>query len=426
MRNASIAIVLLASVAGGVKTLAGQEQARRPDADSTQRALRVFLDCAMCNFDFMRRTITFVDWVRDREDAQVHVLVTTRAAGGGGTEFNLNLTTRRESAGTQTAIRFTTEQTDTEQEIRENVTHALELALARYVAGTALAKHVRLVFEPVAPPGLKSTDRRDDRWSSWVFSVGLDGILNGQESTKSSSMGGSLGARRITDDWKVRSSVTGNYSKDSYQLTDGENLVSIAKTLRAKTLIVRSIGDHWSAGVRGSVATSSFSNTKLTVLGAPAVEFSFFPYAESSERNFRLQYAVGVNAVRYNELTVYGVTAETLHSQHFSAIWDVIRPWGSAQASLEASSLLNNLGQHRVALSNGVDWRVFRGLSFVVLGSVSRIADQRSLPAGGVTDEQILLRRRELLTSFDYSVSMGFTFTFGSRYVNVVNPRFEK
>ncbi len=46
------------------------------------------------------------------------------------------------------------------------------------------------------------------------------------------------------------------------------------------------------------------------------------------------------------------------------------------------------------------------------------------LAAGGVTDEDILLRRRELATSFRYFMSMGFSYTFGSRFANVVNPRF--
>ena len=32
-------------------------------------ARRVFLDCQFCDDDFVRREVTFVDWVRDRADA---------------------------------------------------------------------------------------------------------------------------------------------------------------------------------------------------------------------------------------------------------------------------------------------------------------------------------------------------------------------
>ncbi|HKC38310.1 MAG TPA: hypothetical protein VKC15_02075, partial [Gemmatimonadales bacterium] len=48
-------------------------------------ALRVFLDCpnSFCDFDYYRTEITFVNWVRDRQFAQVHILVTSQATGGG-------------------------------------------------------------------------------------------------------------------------------------------------------------------------------------------------------------------------------------------------------------------------------------------------------------------------------------------------------
>ena len=67
---------------------------------------------------------------------------------------------------------------------------------------------------------------------------------------------------------------------------------------------------------------------------------------------------------------------------------------------------------------------MFKGLFFSVFGSVSLIRDQLSLPKGGVTPEEILLKRQELATSYDYSASIGFSYTFGSIYSSVVNPRF--
>src|SRR5258707_15437038 len=48
-------------------------------------AVRVFLDCpdTFCDFDYYKTEITFVNWVRDRQFAQVHVLVTAQQTGGG-------------------------------------------------------------------------------------------------------------------------------------------------------------------------------------------------------------------------------------------------------------------------------------------------------------------------------------------------------
>lgn len=421
MRLLVISLVTLGTRMPFPGGLAAQDQ---PGAEDRREALRVFLDCTVCDFDFVRRSIGFVDWVRDRQDAAVHVLVTAQSTGAGGTEFILNVMGRQGFESVQDTIRVATRPTDTPQEVRETFTHTLELALARFVAGTALGRQLRLVFEPAGIGGGGPVQPRDDPWHAWVFSVGLDGFLSGQEATQTLSVRGSLGANHTTENWKIRLSGRGDYTEDTFELSANETLVSKARTFQANALVVRSIGNHWSVGFQGSGNTSTFFNTDRTLRFAPAVEYSVFPYAESSERNLRAQYSAGVNAVKYTEQTIYGVTRETLYNQRLAVTLDLIQPWGSAQFSLEAVTLLDDLRQHRASLSAGSDWRIFRGLSFTVLGHVARIADQRSLPAGGVTDEEILLRRRELATSFDYSISVGFGFRFGSRFANVVNPRF--
>ena len=68
-------------------TASGQEP---PAVTPVRDAIRMFLDCNYsCDEAFLRKEITFVDWMRDRKDADVHVLVTTQSTGGGGTEFTL-------------------------------------------------------------------------------------------------------------------------------------------------------------------------------------------------------------------------------------------------------------------------------------------------------------------------------------------------
>ena len=52
----------------------GPAPTARPDGPGT---LRLFLDCETsgCDFDYFRTKITWVDYVRDRTAADVHVLV---------------------------------------------------------------------------------------------------------------------------------------------------------------------------------------------------------------------------------------------------------------------------------------------------------------------------------------------------------------
>ena len=51
--------------------------------------------------------------------------------------------------------------------------------------------------------------------------------------------------------------------------------------------------------------------------------------------------------------------------------------------------------------------------------------DQLFLPRRGASDEEVLLRQRDLDTDFDYALNVNLRFTFGSIFNNIVNPRFD-
>ena len=65
-----------------------------------------------------------------------------------------------------------------------------------------------------------------------------------------------------------------------------------------------------------------------------------------------------------------------------------------------------------------------KGLSFRVGGAAARVNDQLSLVKGEATEAEILLRLQELQTSFNVEGEVSLTYTFGSIYNNIVNPRF--
>jgi hypothetical protein len=50
--------------------------------------------------------------------------------------------------------------------------------------------------------------------------------------------------------------------------------------------------------------------------------------------------------------------------------------------------------------------------------------EQVYLPKGERDQADVLLRRRALLTGYEYNAFFGFRYTFGSIFNNVVNPRF--
>jgi hypothetical protein len=85
LRRLILAITWALVCVGGVS-------AQTPPQTTAQAssAIRVFLDCNFgCDEEFVRREVTFVDYVRDRRDADVHILLTTESTGGGGTEYTI-------------------------------------------------------------------------------------------------------------------------------------------------------------------------------------------------------------------------------------------------------------------------------------------------------------------------------------------------
>ena len=129
------------------------------------------------------------------------------------------------------------------------------------------------------------------------------------------------------------------------------------------------------------------------------------------------------------EITVFEKTKETLLHQSFEVILEYEQPWGEAIAVFEASNYLTDFEKslmdlYRLEFFGFLEVRLVRGLSIFTRGRVSRIRDQIFLPQEEASEEEILLGNVRLPTSFEYSFSLGFSYTFGSIYNNVVNPRF--
>jgi hypothetical protein len=104
--------------------------------------------------------------------------------------------------------------------------------------------------------------------------------------------------------------------------------------------------------------------------------------------------------------------------------FDLKQPWGANSTSLELSQYLNDTSMNHLVLYNGTNVRLFKGFSLNVSAMASRVRDQIYLPKGEATPEEVLASMRQLATSYRYSFRVGFSYSFGSIFNNVVNPRF--
>jgi hypothetical protein len=91
---------------------------------------------------------------------------------------------------------------------------------------------------------------------------------------------------------------------------------------------------------------------------------------------------------------------------------------------MEVANYLHDFSKYHIALYGDLEFRITRGLSIDVSGSWSQVRDQIYIPKRELTDEEVLLERRALETDYRYRFSIGLTYTFGSIFNNVVNPRF--
>ena len=70
--------------------------------------------------------------------------------------------------------------------------------------------------------------------------------------------------------------------------------------------------------------------------------------------------------------------------------------------------------------------RVTGGLSVYIMAFGGITRDQVFLVKGNASPEEVLARRRQLASGYNYYSSMGISYRFGSRLNNVVNPRFDR
>jgi Protein of unknown function, DUF481 len=407
-------LMLCAEAAG-----AGPQQ---PSSDDRGGALKVFLDCGACDLNYFRTEITFINYVRDRTDAEVHVLVTTQDTGGGGVEYTLQYIGLGRFSGVDQTLKYFATQTQTEDERRAGLLARFRLGLIRYAAETTLASRLKVTFD--SPSKRAATDVSNDPWNFWVFRISGNGSIEGQESENEKQFETSLSADRTTEAWKLNFSASGEFSREEFVLDEGETFSADARNIEANALAAKSVTPHWSVGAVGAVQSSIFSNYDLRTRLAAGAEYNVFPYSQSTRRLLAFLYTVGWERANYLETTLYDKDEESLLDHKFETTLNLQQPWGSASASFEMSQYLSQPSKYRLSVDGGMDIRLFKGFSVEIFGEASRRRDQLSLRRGDATNEEILVRQRELATGYEYDFGFGISYSFGSIFNNVVNPRF--
>ena len=396
-------------------------QAQDPESDSEmlrEDAIRFFLDCRYCDINYIRKEIPYVNYVRDVKEAQVYALTTARRAGNGGREYTFTFEGQFNFKGMNDTLKFTSMPDDTRDKIRSGQLQMLKMGLMRYVARTPLYKEIR-----ISHSSLLGEQDVTDRWNNWVFELNFSPDFEGEESYTELSLDNSLSALKISEEWKLDIEIDHEYNRESYNLED-TSYTAITTAEELDGLIVKSINEHWSLGGEFNIRSSTYSNYKFQSGILPSLEYNVFPYSESTRRQLRMLYGIGYTYNIYNDTTIYGKINEGLFLHSLKMGYEVRQKWGSIDISMQASNFLHDFSKNRITLGGRVNLRIVKGLSFRISGNVARVRNQISLAKGELSETDILLRLQEMVTGYYYYGSIGISYTFGSIYNNIVNPRF--
>jgi hypothetical protein len=420
-RNAAVLALVVCGLAAWTARPASAQQ--NGTQSYTADRLAVFLDCAQgCPTTFVRQEMTMVDYVRDRELAHVHVLVTEQNTGAGGEAITFDLIGLGAFEGMDYSTVFTTSANATEDEERNGFLRTLQMALVPYLMQTPFADRMTLDIEDLEE-GLVQAVPTDDPWKSWTIEIYGDGEADFESSQYSVDARYGVFVERVTEQWKIQLRPYFNYNYDKFERED-ETITSTSRRDGFDSYVIKSISPHWSVGLFGDLFTSTFDNIDMRYRAMPAVEYSVYPYREATRRQLTVAYRIGGSHVSYNDTTIYDEISEMLPEHSLSAAYEVTQPWGEIDVGMEATQFINDGSKYSVEFGGGIEVRLTRGLSVDFGGQFELVNNQLNLPKGDATLDEVLLRRRQLATDYEASIGFGFTYRFGSIYNNVVNTRF--
>jgi hypothetical protein len=415
----SIALILLLHL---------RVNAQQPDTipattDSiNQNFLNVYLDGMFQFHEFIKTEIPYVNYVRDRFAADVHLMVAGQGTGSGGTDFTLFFLGQNEFANDNDTLHFFDNINNTEDERRTGLVLYMKMGLMSYVAKKSTDIPVTITSNVVST----STDKQeDDKWNGWVYGISAYGNMNLSSFYQYYNISGNLSANKVTEEWKLGFSVGAYGNFEIFDFGDGDIYESENSGSYGSATIVNSLNEHWSIGGEADFSSSTFSNYDAQISISPAIEYNIFPYSSSQTKLLTFFYKIGPEYAQYTDTTIFDEKTQLLLRNRLDISLSLKQKWGSVTLGINGSNYFHDLSKNSAGCFTSVNWSIIEGLTLNGFFTYDIVNDQLNLPKGELTDEEILLQLSERATSFNFYTFFGLSYTFGSIYNNVVNPRFE-
>ena len=393
------------------------------DTDAVRKnSINLFIDCNYCDIEHFKNEITFVNYVRDRKESDVHIIITEMTTGSGGTEYTISFYGHNKFDGFNDTLKFSLPANYTDDEERNAQIDMIKLGLVSYVAKTPMGKKISVVYKDA---NKKTNDEIvEDKWKSWVFDASLSGWMSGEETYSNYDIWSNIGISKITPEKKIEINYNNSYNESIYRF-DWDTLTTIQRSNYGSFLYVKSLGEHWSVGGFSNLSSSTFSNKELALTVAPAIEYNLFKYSDATTKQLRFLYRAGYQYNKYIDTTIFNKIEEGLPYHNLSISFKYVKQWGTLESRISWSNYLNDFSKYNVGIRLGGSIKIFKGLSLRLWGNIYQKRDQVALRKGDASTEDILLQQREMSSQYNFWTNFGLSYTFGSIYNNVVNPRFD-
>jgi hypothetical protein len=425
LRRLTLATLLLL---GAATPLAAQTGPLTRAAPVSEPRLRVFLDCPTggCDRNYLIIELPFVLWTQDRLDADIHALITTLGTAAGGSAYTINLVGRGIFAGKTDTLGATVPPNTTDEMRRRELARILKLGLVPYAIRVSDSSPFSLRYDaPVNVTG-GGTVVIEDPWDFWVYRVRANGSGNGESLNSSYQLNGSMNVSRVTEELKLSFNANEEYRANTFTLSDSSERTFILRSSDLSARIVRSISDHWSIGTRVTGGRSDFRNQEASAGLDVSAEYNYFPWRDATSRQLIAAVAIGGRYYDYKETTIYDLDRETRPIARAILAGESRQQWGTLDGTVRYTHYLHDAKTYNLSFNGRAQFRLTRGLALEVRGDAAKVNDQLYLRRGGATDSEVLTRQRALATNFRIGGSIGLTFTFGSIYNTIVNPRLDE
>ncbi len=400
--------------------------------DDRPSKLKVFLDCRMrCDFNYIRSEINIVDYSLNQNEADVHILINSQITGGGGARISISFFGQQRFSVMRDTLVYSIPPNQAASQTRDIMLQYLKLGLAPYFAKSAMATQVEMVTkveedEILLMKSIQQTPA--DPWRYWTQIFGVNGNLRLDQLYQTLRTSGYMQSTKMTEDLKIRFRVSAGREVSTYKYDSDSGVVKTIvdnSDFNFRHFIARGINNNWTYGYETSFTNSTFANLKGSLYFSTGLERSLFPYSRFNNKFMALRYGLDVRDNHYYDSTIFDQKNEVLFGQKLILSLKYNQRWGYVEGGVRYRNYLHDWDLYNVSINSAVNIRLTGALSINVDLYGAIVHDLVNLAKGEASKDDVLTRKRQLASAYNFATWFGVNYRFGSSVNNFVNPRFE-